>query len=190
MLRNYLVTAMRNLMHNRLYAGITILGLAVAFTAAILIGQFVRGELTYDHWIPGYRQVYKIDNTLVQPGQPPSRLDIGPAVLASQIRTALPGAQAVARLEQAFPSIKARPGDPGANDNVFAWADPDIFKVLPLPVLSGNLDTALQQPDTVVITVGAARKYFHRDLPIGDTLLVQTIAPPPGSPPLTPGTQA
>ena len=64
------------------------------------------------------------------------------------------------------------------------------FKVLPLPVLSGNLDTALQQPDTVVITIAAARKYFHRDLPIGDTLLVQTtIPPPPGSPPMTPGTQ-
>jgi putative ABC transport system permease protein len=191
MFRNYLVTALRNLVRNRLYAGITILGLAVAFTAAILIGQFVRGELSYDHWIPGYERVYKIDNTIVQPGQPPSTLDIGPAVLASQIKAALPGAAAIARLEQAFPSIKARPGDPGSNDNVFAWADPDIFKVLPLPALSGNLDTALQQPDTVVLTLGAARKYFHRDLPIGDTLLVQTTTPPPpGSPPLTPGTQA
>jgi putative ABC transport system permease protein len=191
MLRNYLVTALRNLMRNRLYAGITILGLAVAFTAAILIGQFVRNELTYDHWIPGYERVYKIDNTLVQPGQPPSTADIGPPALAGQIRAALPGAETIVRLEQAFPSIKARPGDAGANDNVFAWADPDIFKALPLPVLAGNLDTALQQPDTVVITHAAARKYFHRDLPIGDTLLVETTTPPPpGSGPLAQGAQA
>ncbi len=173
MLRNYLVTALRNLMRNRLYAAITILGLAVAFTAAILIGQFVRNELTYDNWIPGYERVYKIDNTLAQPGQPPATADIGPAALARQIRTALPGAEAIARLEQDFPSVKARPGDEGANDNVFAWADPDIFKVLPLPVLAGNLETALDQPDTVVITQAAARKYFHRDLPVGDTLLIQ-----------------
>jgi len=173
MLRNYLVTALRNLMRNRLYAGITILGLAVAFTAAILIGQFVRNELTYDHWIPGYERVYKINNTLVQPGQPPAIADIGPAALASQIRAALPGAEAIARLEQDFPSVKTPRDAAGANDNVFAWADPDIFKVLPLPVLAGNLDTALQQPDTVVITHAAARKYFHRDLPIGDTLLIQ-----------------
>src|ERR1700741_5176978 len=107
MLRNYLVTALRNLMRNRLYAGITILGLAVAFTAAILIGQFVRNELTYDNWIPGYERVYKIDNTLAQPGQPPATADIGPAALARQIRTALPGAEAIARLEQDFPSVKA-----------------------------------------------------------------------------------
>ena len=173
MLRNYLMTALRNMARNRLYAGITILGLAVAFTAAILIGQFVRNELTYDHWIPGYERVYKIDNTLAQPGQPSAVADIGPAALASQIRTALPGAEAIARLEQDFPSVKTPSDNAGTNDNVFAWADPDIFKVLPLPVLAGNLDTALQQPDTVVITHAAARKYFHRDLPIGDTLLIQ-----------------
>ena len=59
MFRNYLVTALRNLARNRLYAAISILGLAVAFTAAILIGQFVRNEFSYDRWIPGYEQVYK-----------------------------------------------------------------------------------------------------------------------------------
>ena len=42
------------------YAAITILGLAAAFAAAILIGQFVRNELTYDHWIPGYTRVYNL----------------------------------------------------------------------------------------------------------------------------------
>ena len=52
MLGNYLITALRNLERNRLYAAITILGLAAAFAAAILIGQFVRNELTYDHWVP------------------------------------------------------------------------------------------------------------------------------------------
>jgi putative ABC transport system permease protein len=191
MLRNYLVTALRNLMRNRLYAGITILGLAVAFTAAILIGQFVRNELSYDHWIPGYQRVYKIDNRMAQPGQPPSISDINPPPLASQIKAALPGAEAVARLEQAFPSVKARPGDTASNDNVFAWADPNFFKVMPLPVLAGNLDTALDQPDTVVITQAAARRYFHKDLPVGDTLMIQTTTPPPpGSDPQTPGTTA
>ncbi len=58
---------------------------------------------------------------------------------------------------------------------------------MPLPVLAGNLDTALQQPDTVVITRNMARKYFHRDLPIGDTLMVQTTtAAHPGAPPPAP----
>jgi len=180
MLRNYLVTALRNLARNKLYGGITILGLAVAFTAAILIGQFVRGELSYDHWIPGYQRVYKIANTLVQPGQSPSSADAGQGVLASQIRAVLPSAEAIARLNEAYLPIKVRPGDIAETGNTFAWADPDTFKVLRLPVLAGNLETALQQPDTVVLTRNMARHYFHRDLPIGDTLMVETTGEPAG----------
>ena len=179
MLRNYLLTALRNLARNRLYAAITILGLAVAFAAAILIGQYVRGELTYDHWIPGYQRVYKITNTLVQPGQPPNTYEIGPSVLASQIRAGFAGAEAIVRIDQDARPVKARPGDTAATEVAFAWVDPDFFKAMPLPALAGDLATALQQPDTVVITRRMARKYFHRDLPIGDTLMVQTITRPP-----------
>ena len=187
MFRNYLVTALSNLGRNRLYAAITILGLTAAFTAAILIGQFVRGELSYDHWIPGYQRIYKITNTLTQPGQPPTSYDTTTPPLASQIRTVFPSAEAIARLDEDFPPVKAKPGDEADTDRTFAWADPDIFKVMPLPVLAGNLETALQQPDTVVLTLNMARHYFHRDLPIGETLLVQTTAQPrPGGPPPAP----
>src|SRR3569833_2097365 len=111
MFRNYLVTALRNLRRNWLYGAISILGLSAAFAAAILIAQFVRGVFSYAHWIPGYRQVYKVADILTQPGQP----------------------------------------------------------------------SALRDPDTVGITRPAARKYFHRDLPIGYTLQVQTLEfPAPG----------
>jgi putative ABC transport system permease protein len=174
-------------MRNKLYAGITILGLAVAFTAAILIGQFVRGELSYDHWIPGYQQVYKITDTLISPGQPPTNSDITQSAAAGQIRVALPGATA-ARLAEGILPLRYRPSDPGVDERNFAFADPDIFKVFPLPALAGNLDAALQQPDTVVLTRRAARKYFGRDVPIGDFLQIQAATPPPpGSPPPPPG---
>src|SRR5471032_701301 len=121
MFRNYLATALRNLERNRLYAAISILGLAVAFTAAILIVQFVRNEFSYDRWIPGYRQVYKITNVIVQPGQPPSPSDSNQAILASQLRAVFPGAQAIARLEQDIPPVKRRPQDTGVDERSFAW---------------------------------------------------------------------
>ncbi|MFI4936257.1 MAG: FtsX-like permease family protein [Caulobacterales bacterium] len=172
MFRNYLATALRNLARNRLYAAISILGLAVGFAAAILIVQFVRNEFSYDHWIPGYQQVYKITDHLTLPGQPSMESDLTQSVLTSQIRVAIPGVIA-ARLMQDFPTVRHRAGDTGIVDQSFAWADPDIFRVLPLPVISGDLKTALAQPDTVVITREVARKYFGRDLPIGEALDVQ-----------------
>jgi putative ABC transport system permease protein len=187
MLRNYVVTALRNLARNWLYGAISIAGLAVAFAVALLIGQFVRNEFSYDRWLPGYQQVYKLTDVLQSPGQPAMKSDITQSALANQMRVALPGVTA-ARLDQGRPPVRHRSGDAGVDERSFAWADPDFFKVFPLPVLAGNLDTALQQPDTVVITRRMARKYFGRDLPIGDFLQVQAATPPPpGSPPPAPG---
>jgi putative ABC transport system permease protein len=188
MFRNYLAAALRNLARNRLYGAISILGLAVAFTAAILIAQFVRNEFSYDRWLPGFQQVYKLTDQLQLPGQPSGPdADITQAAIAGQLEAVMPRIVA-ARLMEDFPSLRRRSGDQSSAERIFAWADPDIFKVFPLPVLSGNLATALQQPDTVVITHSIARKYFHRDLPIGDTLQVQTSDTPPGAGPQTPGT--
>jgi putative ABC transport system permease protein len=187
MLRNYLVTALRNLERNRLYGAISILGLAVAFTAALLIAQFVRKEFSYDRWLPGYQQIYKVAEVIREPGQAPSTTDLGPSGFAGRLRVQLPGAIGVARLlEDTSTPLRARPGDPGVLERSFAWADPDIFKVFDLPVLGGDLQSSLQQPDTIVITRRVARWYFGRDLPIGATLQVQAIEPQPrGSAPPT-----
>jgi hypothetical protein len=117
--------------------------------------------------------------------------DATQAVLAAQLRSVFPGAQEIARLMEDFPPVRHTPRDTAMDERAIAWVDPNIFKVFPLPVLAGNLDTALDQPDTAVITRAMARKYFGRDLPVGDTLQLQAgVPPPPGSPPQPPGTPA
>ncbi len=173
MFRNYLTTALRNLARNRLYAAISILGLAVAFAAAILIAQFVRNEFSYDRWIPGYERIYKITDRLEQPGRTSGGSDASQSAIAGQLKAVFPGAQAISRLMVDNPVVRHRPADAGTADSTFAWADPDIFRVFPLPALAGDLTSALRQPDTVVITRRMARKFFGRDLPIGDTLEVE-----------------
>jgi putative ABC transport system permease protein len=185
--RNYLVTALGNLARNRLYAAISILGLAVAFAAAILIGQFVRNEFSYDRWAPGYQQVYAVSDVLLQPGRAPWISVETTGGLAGRLRAQFGGAVAVARLqEDPEVPLRRRPGDPEVAERTFAWADPDVFKVFPLPVLAGDLTRALQQPDSVVVTRRMARKYFGRDLPLGETLQVQAIEPPPAGHPQPP----
>ena len=60
MFRSYLAAALRNLARNRLYAGINIVGLSVGFATALLIALFVRHEVTFDSFIPGYEHIYKL----------------------------------------------------------------------------------------------------------------------------------
>src|SRR5687767_11734826 len=63
MFRNYLASALRNLVRNRLYAAINIVGLAVGFCAALLIVLFVRSEYSYDRFFPGHQDVYLLTTT-------------------------------------------------------------------------------------------------------------------------------
>jgi putative ABC transport system permease protein len=173
MFRNYLVTALRNLARNWLYASISIFGLAVAFAGAILIAQFVRNEFTYDRWMPDYQHVYKITVNLQQAGQPAQPADSTQGSFANQLKVAHPEIIA-ARIDPDFPTLHQRPGDDGVVDHSFAWADPNIFDVLQLPAVAGDLKTALTQPDTVVMTRHAARLYFGEDAPIGKILDLQS----------------
>src|SRR5262245_20045506 len=165
MFGNYLTTALRNLARNWLYAAISIFGLAVSFAGAILVAQFVRNEFSYDKWIPGYENVYKLTTGLQQPGQPPIHGDIVFSALKKEVKDQYPAVTASARLMQAFPTLLQTPdiGDGGTIDDTFAWADPEIFEVFPLPTVQGNLKTSLEQADSVVLTQSAAKKYFGKE---------------------------
>ena len=51
MLKNYLTIAINNLLKNKLYSAINIIGLAVGLAACILLALYVQDELSYDkHW--------------------------------------------------------------------------------------------------------------------------------------------
>ena len=64
MFRNYLITALRNLLNQKLYTLINIGGLAIGLAVCILILLFVRDELSYDDWIPNAEQIFKIELTV------------------------------------------------------------------------------------------------------------------------------
>jgi putative ABC transport system permease protein len=180
MFRNYLVTALRNLSRNWLYAAINLLGLALGVAAALIIGLYVRDELSFDHFIPGYRDAYLVTtHTIDKPGgDPPWNDDAATPDLAARLKLAQPGIAAIARVA-ATPPPRVSHGQVQDWETGFRWADPDLFVVLPLKAVTGDLRTALRMPDSVVLTRSAARKYFGRDAPIGETLMVDPATPHP-----------
>jgi putative ABC transport system permease protein len=181
MLRNILAASLSNLLRNRLYAAISIGGLTVAFAAAILIGVFVRDDLSADQFIRGHADVYRLSVSLKPPGQPPEVLAMARSDLAAFLKLDFPSVRSVARLFPTRPTL--RHGQVEAVEKVY-WADPALFEVLPLPVLAGDLKTALARPDGVVLTRRMARKYFGRDDPVGQTLELEPEPFPsrPGGP--------
>jgi putative ABC transport system permease protein len=171
MLRNYLSAALGNMGRNGLYAGITILGLAVSFAAAILIGLYVRDEFSFDRFVPDHERVWRLQDDLLLPGQKPRPVTAVQSTAAANLKFDFPEVERTARLSNSRATLKQ--GDRTTSEPV-AWADPDFFKVMPFPVLAGDPVAALAAPDGLVLTREMARKYFGQDAPIGRTILVDS----------------
>lgn len=167
MLRNYLAAALRNLTRNKLHASINIAGLALGFAASILIGLFVRDELSYDRWIAGHERTYLVSEIIELHGARPLVVAASPAELAGWLRQDYPQIEAVARLVPKRASLRR---DEREYSEELWWADPEFFKVLPVPALAGNPESALHRSNAVVLTRSMAQKYFGSDDPIGQQL--------------------
>jgi putative ABC transport system permease protein len=170
MFRSYFAAAVRNLARNRLYATIKIVGLAIGFAAAILIALFVRHEVTFDSFIAGHENVYRVSMALNLPGHASSGTEDLRNWIPVQMKLDFPQIEALARLGNTFGGASLRRGDVESNESGLYWADPNVFDVLPLPVFAGDLRTALDRPDGIVLTRRMARKYFGRDDPLGETI--------------------
>ena len=174
MFRNYMMAALRNLARNRLYTAINIVGLSVGFTAAILMALFVRSEFNYDTFLPGYDRVFSVAEVYHPPGGAPLRIDAALPNIAASLKVDYPAIDTIARLAQGGGDLRV--GAIEAPDGI-TWADPDIFKVMPFPAIAGDPSATLARPDGIVLTRAAARKYFGRDAPLGETIEIDRAHP-------------
>ena len=133
MFANVLAAALRNLARNRLYAAISIASLAIGMAAAILTGLYVRDEVAFDHFVPGYENVFEVRSNAVLPGRGPVHLVHTIPQIAGWMKQAAPQVRFAARTWVVSAAVR-RNGVEASERLV--WADPDIFAVLPLPVIA------------------------------------------------------
>jgi putative ABC transport system permease protein len=174
MFRNYLAAALRNLARSRLYASISIFGLAVGMCAALLMVLILRNQYGYDRFIPGYDRIYLAVSTLIPRHRAPDYNDYSHNTLAAMLKLRFREVEATTRLTDE--EVVLQRGETSAKEVIY-WADPNFFDVLRLPVIAGDLATALRRPDSIVLPRAMARKYFGRDAPIGATLQLRGVPP-------------
>ena len=168
MFYNYLVTALRNIARHKLYSVINIAGLAVGLACVILITLFVRDELSYDAWIPGSENLWRVEVTFHVPGRSePLRNAQTPVPLPVTMGEQIPEVQSATRLSQQYMTMTA--GDRQFSEKV-GTVEPNFLQVVPLPLVQGDPRTVMSRPENLVISQSAARKYFGDADPIGKTL--------------------
>ena len=171
MFRNCLMAALRNLARNRFYSAISITALAVGLGAALLAALVIRNQLSYDHFIRDYQRIYLAGAVLLPSDRAPLYDAAAPSFVAAHLKLQFNEIEAATRLLDQM--VQLRHGPIESKENIY-WADPNAFDVLRLPVFAGNLKDALERPDGIVLTRAVARKYFGRDDPIGESLLLDS----------------
>src|SRR5437868_4439625 len=99
MVRNYLTVALRNIVRHKLYSFINIAGLAVGLACVIFIMLFIRDELSFDKWLPGSDNLYRVDVApQLIPGPGFDHVALAPFPLPAFMKDHLPEVTAMTRL--------------------------------------------------------------------------------------------
>ncbi|HEY2583313.1 MAG TPA: FtsX-like permease family protein [Mucilaginibacter sp.] len=167
MIKNYFKIAWRNLRKNRLYAFINISGLTIGIVSCLLIGIYIKHELSYDHFNKNAGRIVRVTMDYDEGGNP-QKVAVTGTKVGPQFKRTFPSVEDFVRLEK-------RSGVISYNNRVFEensilYADPSFLNIFSFKIISG--DASLKTTDKIVITQTAAKKYFDNEDPIGKILKV------------------
>ena len=168
MLKNFLISAFRNLLRNKFYALLNILGLSIGLAAFIFILLYVRDEVTYDKHNEKHERIYRIESDFTISNRH-DLFAIVPVPMGPAFKLEFPEVEAFVRLNDAGNTLFRYNEKEYYEDN-FYFADSNIAEVFTINYLKGSPDKALTEPFTMVLTEKIAEKYFGDKDPIGEMI--------------------
>jgi putative ABC transport system permease protein len=168
MIRNYIKIAVRTLLKHKGYTIINVLGLAIGLASTILILLFIHHEVSYDKHHRKSERIYRIcTKGKIKSGE------------FEDAKTTVPLYKALTRdypvVEKAvriYPGQKniLKVGEKTFMEDKMFFADSTLFDVFTMPMLKGNPDQALTEPNKVVITEATAKKLFGTSNSLGKVI--------------------
>ena len=167
MLRNYIKIAIRSLLKHKLYSGINVFGLALGMACALLIGLWVRDELSYDRFWPDAKDIYFVRFNSEYQGEIFTNF-VTPGPLQEAIAKDIPEVDAVTKTDWGRDYL-VKVDDRKAKE-FGHFATSAFFDVFDLPALQGNPKAALAQTNQIVVSRKLAEKFFPNGQALGKTL--------------------
>jgi putative ABC transport system permease protein len=159
MLRNYLTVAFRNILKNKVFSGINILGLGIGLAACLLIVQFVHYQLSYDTFHAKIDRTYRVTNDRFQHGKLVQHGTIMYPTIGPVMARDFPEIEEYTRLMPGG-TLNIRIDDQNFRGDQCHFADEHFFSVFSFSMLAGDRLAALKEPFSAVLTEHAAKRYF------------------------------
>lgn len=169
MIKNYLKVAWRNLVRNKTYSLINIVGLAIGLSCFLLISLYVLDELSYDKFNINADRIYRINSHIRFGGSELSGA-ISSDMTGQIMKKDYPQVEQYTRIFNNSGAKLIKKGNSFIKEPNVANVDSTFFEVFTFPAIAGNTHTALYEPNTVVITESTAKKYFGTTDVIGKTI--------------------
>ncbi|MDP2058720.1 MAG: ABC transporter permease, partial [Flavobacteriaceae bacterium] len=161
-----------NLLKNKGYSAINIFGLAMGLASCLLIALYVTDELSYDRYNLHADRIYRI-NTDFRIGGGDMHMTQTSDMMGELLKKDYPQVEESTRIYTSSGSKLIKKGNEFINEPRVANVDSTFFNVFTLPVIEGDTKSALNEPNTVVITESTAKKYFGSTNVLGKTVEVK-----------------
>lgn len=187
MIKNYFKSAWRSLWKNKTASIISILGLSLGLACFILLGTYLLNELRFDRFHQLVDRIALVTTGYKSPEDVEMHyMGVTPNAVAPTLANQFPEVEKAVRIYSRG-TVTVRHGDQLFNEDNICYADPAFFELLTYPFVAGDPHTALNQPQSIVLTVPMAEKYFKGENPMGQTVLLDekpwqvtgVVEPPP-----------
>jgi putative ABC transport system permease protein len=160
MLKNYFRIAIRNILKYKTNSAINILGFAISLSVVILIFLYVINECSADKFHKNYNTIYRF--------QRKESANISPKY-AETLDSAFPEVEKVTRITASYRSVVLKNVKSEYVENIY-FADNNFFDIFTYKSIGGDLHTALNVSNSVVLTETEAKKLFGNENSIGKIL--------------------
>ncbi len=169
MFKNHLKIAWRNLMRNKSFSILNIVGLSIGLAVTALIVIWINFEVSMDQFHENKNRTFQVYNQYHVGGELWT-WNSTPKVMASAIQKDYPEVENIARVNWDSDFLFAK--DDKRIKGTGKIVDPDFLKIFSFPLLEGSLETVLDDVNSVVITESFAKKIFGDEQAVGKTVKV------------------
>jgi len=169
MIKNYFKIAWRNLMRHKVYSGINIFGLAIGIASCLLILQYVSYELSYENFQVNKDRIYRVQQDRYDNGKLSTQWAAGAFGVGNAFKNAIPDIEDYVKVVSNDNVTTEVQNQPLKIEQVF-FASSSFFNIFTYPLLAGDKNTALKEPNTAALSETTARKIFGTTNVIGKRL--------------------
>lgn len=172
MINNYLKIAFRNILKQKMYTVINVMGLATGLTAFLLLSAYISFERSYDKFFSGYDNIYRLTTDQIIGGEITVRdaMSFYPSGLALK--------NEIAEVTDYTTTIKFEPivirnDDDLTNEKGVIGADRNFLKLFNYKILYGDT-SRMAEPNQLILTRSKAIEYFGTEDVAGETLFIHS----------------